>query len=82
MRFFDLAKHEQTKCKLRIQGSSLSKVARAVGVSPASVTHCSQGRKLSPRIQQGIADALGVEPSAYWPERYQQEGDKMSELKD
>ncbi|WP_421702752.1 helix-turn-helix domain-containing protein [Aliiroseovarius sp.] len=81
MRFFDLEKHEQTKCKLRINGSSLFQVARTVGVSPAFVTHVSQGRKQSLRIQQGIADALGVEPSSIWPERYEQGEGEMTTTK-
>jgi Ner family transcriptional regulator len=56
--------------RLRLAGSSLSQVARDLGVRPTTVTSVSQGFRRSRRIEGRIADVLSTAPAQLWPERY------------
>lgn len=66
--------HEYVKMALRLKGSSLSEVAKDLGVSAAAVTYASKGASSSNRIEKYIAQVLGVERSAIWPSRYKKRG--------
>ncbi|MBW8003053.1 MAG: transcriptional regulator [Planctomycetes bacterium] len=61
-------RREWIKYQLRIRGSSLSAVAREMGVS----RHASNLAlaKSYPRMERAIASKLGLEPRLLWPERY------------
>jgi Ner family transcriptional regulator len=63
-------RHEWIKMRLRLAGSSLSQVARDLGVRPTTVTSVSQGFRRSRRIEGRIADVLSTAPAQLWPERY------------
>ncbi len=66
--------HEMLRARLRLAGSSFSAVAREMGISPASVSLVSQGRRRSKPVQQALAEKLGTTPEKIWPERYRQGG--------
>lgn len=71
----NLEHHELLKCRLRLTGSSMAKIARLLGVSQSSVTVVSQGYRRSHRVQQEIAEQLGTTPEELFPDRYiSQEG--------
>lgn len=63
-------RHEWIKMRLRLVGSSLSQVARDLGVRPTTVTSVSQGFRRSQRIERRIAEVLTTAPAQLWPERY------------
>lgn len=53
---------------LKKRRSSLSAVARTLGVQPCTVW---KGLRLPyPRVEQAVAEVLGVPPQAIWPSRY------------
>ena len=54
--------------RLRLVGSSLSQVARDLGVRPTTVTSVSQGLRRSRRIEGRIAEVLTTAPAQLWPE--------------
>lgn len=65
-------RREWIKYQLRLRETSLSQIGRDLGVSrSAPITAL---RKPYPRMERGIARALGVQPMAIWPERYTQDG--------
>ncbi|PAU98836.1 helix-turn-helix domain-containing protein [Paracoccus salipaludis] len=66
----DLQNHERLKCRLRLAGSSMAGVARALGISQSSVTVVSQGYRRSHRVQSEIAGQLGTTPQELFPDRY------------
>lgn len=63
---------EWIKYQLRTTGKSLAKLARELDVSGAAVKNV----KLTayPRMEQAIASALGLQPAAIWPERWDLNG--------
>lgn len=61
---------ELIKAQLRINGSSLSSVARETGVSPMNVSHVIRGRHSSLRIARRICEVTGLQPDTAWPGRY------------
>ncbi len=63
-------RHEQIKMRLRLAGSSLSDVARELGVAATTVTSVSQGARRSRRIEALIAAKLKTTPARLWPARY------------
>lgn len=69
----DDKRHAKIKGALNLKGTSLSEIARALGVTPSSVSIVSRGYRRSRRIEQAIADALGETPQAVWPDRYRPE---------
>lgn len=64
------AKHEWLKTELRIRGTSLSGIGRALGVSSAAMSMVSIGKNRSVQIETAIAQALETPPEQLWPERY------------
>lgn len=56
--------------RLRLAGTSLSEVARELGVAPTTVTSVSQGYRRSRRIEAAIAAKLGQLPEVLWLDRY------------
>lgn len=69
----ELQRHERIKMRLRLAGSSLSGIARELGVAATTVTSVSQGYRRSRRIEQAIADKLRETPEHLWPDRYTKE---------
>ncbi|WP_420351324.1 helix-turn-helix domain-containing protein [Paenirhodobacter sp.] len=69
--FINIEQHEYRKARLRVAGSSLSAIARELGLSHTSVTIVSQGYRRSARIEAAIAKALGEKPSVTFPDRHQ-----------
>jgi len=63
---------------LRIRGTTLAAIARDIKVSAASVSMVSQGRGRSARIEQAIAERLGMQAPELWPERYSQQSKEAS----
>jgi lambda repressor-like predicted transcriptional regulator len=66
-----IKRHERVKMKLRLVGSSLSAIARELGVAPTSVTAVSRGRRRSDRIEWAIAHKLNSTPAQLWPQTLQ-----------
>jgi len=65
-----LEQHERIKMRLRLAGTSLSEVARELGVAPTTVTSVSQGYRRSRRIEAAIAAKLEESPEGLWRDRY------------
>ncbi|MDE9451518.1 helix-turn-helix domain-containing protein [Aliiroseovarius sp. Z3] len=65
----DLEKHELLKFRLRQRQLSFAQIARALGITPGSVTAVSQGHRRSQRVERALAEALGTTPEALFPER-------------
>ncbi len=65
--------HEMVRARLRLARTSFSNIARELGITPASVSLVSQGRRRSRKVERTIAEKLGTTPEKIWPERYQQE---------
>lgn len=65
-------RHERIKMRLRVAGTSLSQIARALDVQPTTVTAVSQGQRRSRRIEEKIAEALSTTAAKLWPDRYPQ----------
>lgn len=63
-------KHEIIKGMLQLKGTSISEVARSLGVAPTTVTVVSKGGRRSKRIEAALAEAIGSTPEVVWPERY------------
>lgn len=62
--------HERIKMRLHLAGSSLSQVARELGVTATTVSSVSQGLHRSHRIEALIAATLKTTPERLWPDRY------------
>lgn len=65
-------RNEWIKFQLRMRGSSLSKLARRLGVSRQAVRNALSAPY--PKMERVIADELGLPPRAIWPERYERRG--------
>ena len=70
MTMLNLPAHNNVKLALKSVGSSLTKVAAELDVRPATVTIVSQGHRRSRRIEEAIAEKLGMTAQEIWPERY------------
>lgn len=70
--------HEMIRARLRMAGSSFTALAQELGITPASVSLVSQGRRRSRKIEQIIAVKLDTTPQNIWPDRYEQEGTMKS----
>jgi len=66
-----IEKHEIIKGMLQLKGTSISEVARDLGVAPTTVTVVSKGMRRSKRIETALAAAIGSTPEVVWPERYE-----------
>ena len=69
----DPARHVEIRDGLRAAGTSLSAVARELGVTPATVTIVSQGHRRSHRVQVAIARHLGRDAHELFPDRYRED---------
>lgn len=63
---------EWIKFQLRARDSSLSKLARKLGVERNALNNVK--RSPYPRMEKAIAEALGYRPEQVWPERYTSDG--------
>lgn len=66
------ARREWIKFQLRVRRSSLSALARELGVSRHAPRLALV--KPYPRMEKAIADKLGLKPMELWPERYDEQG--------
>lgn len=66
------ARWELIKGALRARGSSLSAVARTLGLTREAVHHVQH--RPYPAVEAAIAEVIGQEPRALWPERYERDG--------
>ncbi|MEF8834253.1 MAG: helix-turn-helix domain-containing protein [Halofilum sp. (in: g-proteobacteria)] len=63
-----MQRNEWIKFQLRIRGSSLSQLARDLGVTRQAVRNALSSRY--PRMERVIAAEIGLNPERIWPERY------------
>lgn len=61
-------RNEWIKYQLRMRGSSLSKLARRLGVTRQAVRNALSTPY--PKMERAIANEIGMHPRAIWPERY------------
>ncbi len=66
------ARREWIKFQLRVQGSSLSAIARELGVTRHAPRLALV--KPYPKMERVIAEKLGIAPQELWPERYDENG--------
>ncbi|AFL75371.1 helix-turn-helix domain-containing protein [Thiocystis violascens] len=66
------ARWELIKAALRARGSSLSAVARDLGLTREAVHHVHRNRY--PAVEAAIASVLEVSPADLWPDRYHADG--------
>ena len=66
----EIQRHEWIKMQLRLAGSSLTQVARDLGVQRSTVAAVSRGTSRSRRIEERIAAELATTPARLWPNRY------------
>lgn len=67
-------RNEWIKYQLRLRGSSMSQLARRLGVTRQAVRNALSSSY--PKMERAIAHELGLPPEAIWPERYQSRGSK------
>jgi lambda repressor-like predicted transcriptional regulator len=60
---------EEIKARLRMGGMTQARLADQLGVSRATVSMVISGASRSGRIQQAIADELGLAQGDIWPDR-------------
>lgn len=65
-------RREWIKFQLRVRGSSLSQLARELGVTRHTTILALA--KPYPRIERAIAKRIGLLPQQVWPERYDEHG--------
>ncbi|MDZ7749366.1 MAG: helix-turn-helix domain-containing protein [Halofilum sp. (in: g-proteobacteria)] len=61
-------RNEWIKFQLRLRGSSMSQLARRLGVTRQAVRNALAAPY--PRMERAIAAEIGLEPEHIWPERY------------
>lgn len=64
------ARNDGIKAALHLRGSSYSDIARQIEVTTSAVSLVARGRSRSKRIEEAIAQQVGVEPHLLWPEHY------------
>ena len=62
-------RNEWIKYQLRMRGSSLSKLARRLGVTRQAVRNALATPY--PKMERAIAEEIGIHPGYIWPERYE-----------
>lgn len=62
--------HQWIKLALKKRRTSLSSIARELGVQPSTVCMVSRGAGASRRIESAIAMVIGYSPEEIWPDRY------------
>ncbi|WP_080944627.1 MULTISPECIES: helix-turn-helix domain-containing protein [Pseudomonas] len=63
---------EWIKYQLRVRGTSMAKLARQLEVTDRAIRNAKSTPY--PRIERSLADALCLEPSDIWPERWNADG--------
>ncbi|MFF3703974.1 helix-turn-helix domain-containing protein [Pseudomonas qingdaonensis] len=63
---------EWIKFQLRAHGTSLSELARTLGVERNALHNVKRGPY--PRMETAIAKAIGLGPEQIWPERWNSDG--------
>ncbi|MEK0165643.1 helix-turn-helix domain-containing protein [Phaeobacter sp. A36a-5a] len=63
-----LDRHERLRADLRVRGSSLTKIARELGVTDSAVTLVGKRMCRSAKIEQALADALQTTPEQLFPD--------------
>lgn len=58
---------EEIKAAMRMRNKTPSMLASELSISPSSVSQTIHGAIKSPRIQQAIAEVLGLSVSEIWP---------------
>jgi len=66
-----LERHNQLMADLRNRGTSFSKVARTIGMSPASITQVSKRRQRSELVIRALAEAVEKPPQELFPEYFE-----------
>lgn len=66
------ARWELIKGALRARGSSLSAVARTLGLTREAVHHVQH--RAYPAVEAEISRVIGEEPRLLWPDRYERDG--------
>ena len=68
----DYGRRQWVKYQLSLQGFTLGKLARELGVSRS----CTRDAlwKPYPRMERAIAERIGLRPEEIWPERYGRSG--------
>lgn len=64
------ARHLRTKYLLQSADSNFNEVARELGLSHSTVLSVSNSKSVSAKVQELIAEKIGVHPREIWPERY------------
>lgn len=63
-------RNEALKSRRAALGWSQRQLAAEAGVAPTTVNYCElYGHQPTPETRQKIANALGVDPDALWPEK-------------
>ena len=64
-----LTRREEIKARLRSKGTSMSGVAKELGLAPSTVQSVVSGRSFSKTVAEAIALILSLKTSDIWPER-------------
>ena len=72
-----IAKHDAIKGALRLRGTCLADVAKALNVRSTTITVVSKGYRRSQRIETALAEALGMTHEQLWPERSPGASDRL-----
>jgi lambda repressor-like predicted transcriptional regulator len=68
------------KSQLQLRGLSFAAIARQEGVNRISVGYAASGGP-SARLQQALADAIGLPVQDLFPERYDAQGQRISAVR-
>jgi Ner family transcriptional regulator len=66
---------EEVKAAIRMKGSTLTRLASEMGLSPHAVMVVNF--KSWPRVQAGIGQFLNIPPQQIWPSRYDPDGNPL-----
>lgn len=64
-----LTRREEIKARLRSKGTSMSGIAKELGLAPSTVQSVVSGRSFSRAVAEAIARKLSLKISDIWPER-------------
>lgn len=64
-----LTRREEIKARLRSKGTSMSGIAKELGLAPSTVQSVVSGRSFSRTVAEAIAQKLSLKTSDIWPER-------------
>lgn len=69
---------EKIKAELRIRYGSLKAFAESRKIAPSSLSDAITNPMASARVELIVADALGISPFDLWPDRWTEDGRKIS----